>query len=65
MSYNQLVLNFQSNGTHFMYENTIQGQVDSHGGIISRQRNIELRFCCEYPLTQALSMAVGINAVER
>ncbi|GLD74527.1 IgGFc-binding protein-like protein [Lates japonicus] len=54
----------RSNGTHFIYENTIQGDVDPHGGLISRQRNIHLRFCCEYPLTQALSMAVGINPVE-
>ncbi|XP_059181103.1 alpha-tectorin-like [Centropristis striata] len=54
----------RSNGTHFIYENTIQGDVDPHGGVISRQRNIHLPFCCEYPLTQALSMAVGINPVE-
>ncbi|KAM9424442.1 alpha-tectorin-like isoform 1-T2 [Pholidichthys leucotaenia] len=54
----------RSNGTHFIYENTIQGDVDTHGDLISRQRNIHLRFCCEYPLTQAVSMAVGINAVE-
>ncbi|XP_019127471.2 alpha-tectorin-like [Larimichthys crocea] len=54
----------RSNGTHFIYENTIQGDVDPHEGLISRQRNIHLRFCCEYPLTQALSMAVGINPVE-
>nr|XP_046234028.1 IgGFc-binding protein [Scatophagus argus] len=53
-----------SNGTHFIYENTIQGDVDPHEGLISRQRNIHLRFCCEYPLAQALSMAVGINPVE-
>uniref|UniRef100_A0A669CE63 Uncharacterized protein n=1 Tax=Oreochromis niloticus TaxID=8128 RepID=A0A669CE63_ORENI len=54
----------RSNGTHFMYENTIQGVVDPHGSLISRQRSISLRFCCEYPLNQALSMAVGINPVE-
>ncbi|XP_029942569.1 alpha-tectorin-like [Salarias fasciatus] len=54
----------RSNGTHFMYENVIQGDVDTHGGLISRQRSINLRFCCEYPLTQALSMAVGINPLE-
>uniref|UniRef100_A0A3B3XMI4 ZP domain-containing protein n=1 Tax=Poecilia mexicana TaxID=48701 RepID=A0A3B3XMI4_9TELE len=53
-----------NNGTHFMYENTIQGNVDPHGGLISRQRNLHLRFCCVYPLAQALSMAVGINPVE-
>ncbi|XP_054860582.1 alpha-tectorin-like [Amphiprion ocellaris] len=54
----------RSNGTHFMYENTIRGDVDPHGGVISRQRNINLRFCCEYPLNEALSMAVGINPLE-
>uniref|UniRef100_A0A3B3CR74 Uncharacterized protein n=1 Tax=Oryzias melastigma TaxID=30732 RepID=A0A3B3CR74_ORYME len=53
-----------SNGTHFMYENTIQGDVDTHGIIISRQRNIHLRFSCSYPLSQALSMDVGINPLE-
>ncbi|XP_054455493.1 alpha-tectorin-like [Anoplopoma fimbria] len=54
----------RSNGTHFVYENTIQGDVDPHEGPISRQRNIHLLFSCEYSLTQALSMAVGINPVE-
>ncbi|XP_026018806.1 alpha-tectorin-like isoform X1 [Astatotilapia calliptera] len=54
----------RSNGTHFMYENIVQGFVDPHGSLISRQRSINLRFCCEYPLNQALSMAVGINPVE-
>ncbi|XP_059181102.1 alpha-tectorin-like [Centropristis striata] len=54
----------RSNGTHFMYENTIQGDVDSHEEIISREKSIHLHFCCEYPLAQALSMDVGINPVE-
>ncbi|XP_029934021.1 alpha-tectorin-like isoform X1 [Myripristis murdjan] len=54
----------RSNGTHFIYENTVQGDVDPHEGLISRQRNIHLRFCCEYPLSQSLSMNVGINPVE-
>ncbi|XP_062299212.1 alpha-tectorin-like [Scomber scombrus] len=54
----------RSNGTHFIYENTVQGDVDPHEGLISRQRNIHLRFCCVYPLTDTLSMAVGINPVE-
>ncbi|XP_044035416.1 IgGFc-binding protein [Siniperca chuatsi] len=54
----------RSNGTHFIYENTIHGAVDPHEGLISRQRNIHLRFSCEYPLAQALSMDVGINPVE-
>ncbi|XP_078793558.1 pancreatic secretory granule membrane major glycoprotein GP2-like [Oryzias latipes] len=54
----------RSNGTHFMYENTIQGNVDTHGSIISRQKNVHLLFCCSYPLSQALSMDVGINPLE-
>ncbi|XP_074475110.1 alpha-tectorin-like [Sebastes fasciatus] len=54
----------RSNGTHFTYANVIQGDVDTHGSPISRERNIHLRFCCEYPLWQALSMDVGINPVE-
>ncbi|CAK6971012.1 alpha-tectorin-like [Scomber scombrus] len=53
----------RSNGTHFIYENTIQGNVDPHEGLISRENSIHLHFCCEYPLAQALSMAVGINPV--
>ncbi|TDG98066.1 hypothetical protein EPR50_G00214120 [Perca flavescens] len=54
----------RSNGTHFIYENAIQGNMDPHKRLISRQRSIHLRFCCEYPLAQALSMAVGINPIE-
>ncbi|KAM4623712.1 alpha-tectorin-like [Polymixia lowei] len=53
-----------SNGTHFMYENSIQGDVDPHEGLISRQRNIHLPFRCNYLLSQSLSMAVGINPLE-
>ncbi|KAK2820377.1 hypothetical protein Q5P01_023336 [Channa striata] len=54
----------RSNGTHFLYENAIQGDVDPHDGLISREKSIHLEFCCEYPLAQALSMDVGINPVE-
>ncbi|KAG7506609.1 hypothetical protein JOB18_010760 [Solea senegalensis] len=55
----------RSNGTHFIYENTVQGDVDPHEGfIISREKSIHLHFCCEYLLSQALSMDVGINPVE-
>ncbi|XP_035468628.1 alpha-tectorin-like [Scophthalmus maximus] len=54
----------RSNGTHFIYENTIQGDVDPHEGLISREKSIHLHFSCEYPLAQALSMDVGINPVE-
>ncbi|KAL7371755.1 hypothetical protein ABVT39_004386 [Epinephelus coioides] len=54
----------RSNGTHFMYENTIQGDVDPHQAIISREKSIHLHFSCEYPLAQAVSMDVGINPLE-
>ncbi|XP_047466074.1 alpha-tectorin-like [Mugil cephalus] len=54
----------RSNGTHFIYENDILGQVDPHEGLISRERSISLRFCCEYPLNQAVSMSVAINPIE-
>ncbi|XP_067345254.1 alpha-tectorin-like isoform X2 [Channa argus] len=54
----------RSNGTHFIYENAIQGDVDPHEGLISREKSIHLEFSCEYPLAQALSMDVGINPLE-
>ncbi|XP_034563734.1 alpha-tectorin-like [Notolabrus celidotus] len=54
----------RSNGTHFIYENNIKGEADPHDGLISREQRLNLAFCCEYPLTQALSMAVGINPLE-
>lgn len=60
-----VILFTQSNGTHFMYENTIEGDVDPHESIISREKSIHLHFSCEYPLAQALSMDVGINPLER
>ena len=55
----------QSNSTHFIYENLIQGEANSAGGPISRERRIQLLFCCVYPLTQALSMNMDINPLER
>uniref|UniRef100_A0A8C7X902 Alpha-tectorin n=1 Tax=Oryzias sinensis TaxID=183150 RepID=A0A8C7X902_9TELE len=53
-----------SNGTHFIYENSVQGDVDPHDRIISREKSIHLLFSCVYPLAQALSMDVGINPLE-
>ncbi|KAJ8414232.1 hypothetical protein AAFF_G00051020, partial [Aldrovandia affinis] len=53
-----------SNGSHFIYNNAIQGDIDSHGGLISREKNIKLRFCCTYELTQSISMEIGIHAIE-
>lgn len=60
-----VILLSKSNGTHFSYENTILGDVDTHDGLISREKSIRLHFSCVYPLTQALSMDVGINPIER
>ncbi|XP_012680054.3 alpha-tectorin-like, partial [Clupea harengus] len=54
----------RSNSTHFIYENIIQGEANSVGGVISRERRIQLLFCCVYPLTQALSMDMEINPLE-
>ncbi|KAM9837983.1 pancreatic secretory granule membrane major glycoprotein GP2-like [Aulostomus maculatus] len=53
-----------SNGTHFMYKNTIQNEKDPGEGLISRHSSIHLSFSCEYSLTEAVSMDVGINSVE-
>uniref|UniRef100_A0A8C8LP76 Alpha-tectorin n=1 Tax=Oncorhynchus tshawytscha TaxID=74940 RepID=A0A8C8LP76_ONCTS len=57
----------QSNGTHFIYQNYIQGEVEPHGGVmgvISRAKHLNLRFCCEYPLYQSLSMTMDLKPLE-
>ncbi|XP_068162266.1 alpha-tectorin-like [Antennarius striatus] len=59
-----LSLGGKSNGTHFIYENIIQADVDPRDDIITHEKSIRLRFSCENPLTQALSMDVGINPVD-
>ncbi|KAM9837942.1 alpha-tectorin-like [Aulostomus maculatus] len=53
-----------SNGTHFMYKNTIQSDEDTHDELINHQRSIHLSFSCEYSLTKAKSEALDINSVE-
>ncbi|XP_024242959.2 alpha-tectorin isoform X1 [Oncorhynchus tshawytscha] len=56
-----------SNGTHFIYQNYIQGEVEPHGGVmgvISRAKHLNLRFCCEYPLYQSLSMTMDLKPLE-
>uniref|UniRef100_A0A3P9IAE2 ZP domain-containing protein n=1 Tax=Oryzias latipes TaxID=8090 RepID=A0A3P9IAE2_ORYLA len=55
----------RSNGTHFIYENDIQSETAPPGTLISRQKILKLCFSCAYPLSQAQSMNVGINPVER
>ncbi|XP_041941221.1 alpha-tectorin-like isoform X1 [Alosa sapidissima] len=54
----------RSNSTHFIYENSIHGEANSASGPISRERRINLLFCCVYPLTQTLSMNIEINPLE-
>ncbi|XP_063074849.1 IgGFc-binding protein-like [Engraulis encrasicolus] len=54
----------RSNSTHFIYENSIQGESNSASGPISRERQIHLNFSCAYPLTQTLSMNVDINPLD-
>ncbi|TRY83024.1 hypothetical protein DNTS_007642 [Danionella cerebrum] len=44
-----------ANETHFIYENNILGASGS-GQIISRGKNLKIRFSCAYPRTQASSM---------
>uniref|UniRef100_A0A3B1J238 ZP domain-containing protein n=1 Tax=Astyanax mexicanus TaxID=7994 RepID=A0A3B1J238_ASTMX len=45
-----------ANGTHFIYENTIQGGADSAKGSIHRKKYLELQFSCIYQISQTLSM---------
>ncbi|XP_063067186.1 pancreatic secretory granule membrane major glycoprotein GP2-like [Engraulis encrasicolus] len=53
------------NGTHAIYENSIQGKVDSADGlIISRERTLNLQFACVYPLTQNTSMDVAVDVLK-
>ncbi|KAF6732039.1 IgGFc-binding protein [Oryzias melastigma] len=55
---------WQSNGTHFIYENSVQGDVDPHNSIITHEKSFHLLFSCAYPVAQALSMDVAINSLE-
>ncbi|RVE59521.1 hypothetical protein OJAV_G00189330 [Oryzias javanicus] len=54
----------RSNGTHFIYENNIQGETAPSETLIIRQKKVKLYFSCAYPLYQAQSMDVAINPVE-
>ncbi|XP_069040705.1 alpha-tectorin-like [Lepisosteus oculatus] len=54
----------RTNLTHFIYENSIQGAIDPHDGLITREKRLSLQFSCEYPLSISESMAIGINPLE-
>ncbi|KAK2885958.1 hypothetical protein Q8A67_016795 [Cirrhinus molitorella] len=49
-----------SNGTHFIYQNTIQSTFPT--AVITRERWINISFSCAYPLIQTLSMPKEIHA---
>ncbi|KAL6474924.1 hypothetical protein MHYP_G00159640 [Metynnis hypsauchen] len=53
----------RSNGTHFLYENSVQKGVGSHG-LISRSGWVNINFSCVYPLIQSISMPMAIQAGE-
>ncbi|XP_036420923.1 alpha-tectorin-like [Colossoma macropomum] len=56
--------NLTANGTHFMYENFIQGVVDSAGGFINREKRLNLHFSCIYQLSQTLTMDTELNPLQ-
>ncbi|KAK2864905.1 hypothetical protein Q7C36_004059 [Tachysurus vachellii] len=56
--------NLTANGTHFIYENIIQGEVGSTTGSIHRNKTLELRFSCIYKLSESLSMDREINPIQ-
>ncbi|XP_029102569.1 pancreatic secretory granule membrane major glycoprotein GP2-like, partial [Scleropages formosus] len=53
-----------SNGTHFIYQNTIHGETFPEGAIIGRERILSVTFSCAYLLSQSLSMSTGIRPLE-
>lgn len=55
----------QSNETHFMYQNTILGGVETNASLIRRARPVNLIYSCVYPLNEATSMTVKLKPVER
>ncbi|XP_049329391.1 alpha-tectorin-like [Astyanax mexicanus] len=56
--------NLVANGTHFIYENTIQGGADSARGSIHRKKYLELQFSCIYQISQTLSMDTELTPLQ-
>ncbi|KAI4890924.1 hypothetical protein NFI96_021549, partial [Prochilodus magdalenae] len=56
--------NLTANGTHLIYENSIQGVADSAGGAINRKKELELRFSCVYKLRQTLTMDTEFSPLQ-
>ncbi|KAI4881806.1 hypothetical protein NFI96_003653 [Prochilodus magdalenae] len=56
--------NLTANGTHFIYNNSIEGVVNSAGGPINRKKHLELSFSCVYQLSQTLTMDTELNPLQ-
>ncbi|XP_072530493.1 uncharacterized protein [Salminus brasiliensis] len=56
--------NLTANGTHFIYENAIQGVEDSAEGPINRKNSLKLNFSCVYQISQTLTMDIELNPLE-
>ncbi|XP_035380960.1 IgGFc-binding protein-like [Electrophorus electricus] len=56
--------NLMANGTHFIYENTVQGNVNPSRNPINRRKILELHFSCIYQLTQLITMATELNPLQ-
>ncbi|XP_058260767.1 alpha-tectorin-like [Hemibagrus wyckioides] len=56
--------NLTANGTHFIYENIIQGEVGSTASSIHRKKRLELRFSCIYKLSQTFTMDRELNPIQ-
>ncbi|KAI4899389.1 hypothetical protein NFI96_002372 [Prochilodus magdalenae] len=57
--------NLTANGTHFIYENFIQGVADSAHGSINRKKHLDLRFSCVYQLSHLLTMDTTLHVLQR
>ncbi|XP_051958180.1 uromodulin-like [Xyrauchen texanus] len=53
-----------ANGTHFIYENVILGEVESTQEVIRRKSHLKLPVSCIYPQSQSFSMNMHINPLE-
>ncbi|XP_062843713.1 alpha-tectorin-like [Trichomycterus rosablanca] len=55
--------NLTANGTHFIYENVIQGEMNSTTTTVIRNKVLELRFACIYQLSQTITMDTELNPI--
>ncbi|KAF7691413.1 hypothetical protein HF521_011710 [Silurus meridionalis] len=53
-----------ANGTHIIYENQIQAEVDTVGDVINRIKTLELSFSCVYKISETSSMNNKLNPIQ-